>query len=201
MFINVSTYFLIHVYCFWLGPNGKTLTASSKVHCQTVSIFPKKKDFKLLDSIESYWNTLTIAATILMGEELYRLFHPFFGCIMKYCLNKNYYLPNLSDLPLSSLSKLSESAPFLTKSKLSDPLLSSQSQKFLIRSGSEAFEFVSLFFFLIFLKSLNLIYLLTLSSNQPMRFPWMTSTFGWALRNDKTKHRSSFFLMCVYVKV
>lgn len=194
MLINISTYFLIHVYCFWLGPNGKTLTASSKVHCQTVSIFPKKKDFKLLDSIESYWNTLTIAATILEGRGVIQAIPSVFW--MHNEILFKYYLPNLSDLPLSSLSKLSESAPFLTKSKLSDPPLSSQSQKFLIRSGSEAFEFVSLFFFSIFLKSF-LIYLLTPSSNQPMHFLWMTSTFGWALRNDKTKHRSSFFLVCL----
>lgn len=127
MLINISTYFLIHVYCFWLGPNGKTLTTSSKVHCQTVSIFfPKKKDFKLLDSIESYWKSLTITAAILERRGFIQTVPAIpsvFGCLMKYCLNKHYYLPNLSHLLLSSLSKLS------------DPLLSLQSQSCLIRSS------------------------------------------------------------------
>lgn len=153
MLINISTYFLIHVYCFWLGPNGKTLTASSKVHCQTVSIFPKKKDFKSLDSTESYWNSLTIAATILERRGFIQDIPSGFFWMHNEILFKLELLSSYSvwSAPLLTV-KIVWSAPFLTKLKLSDPLLSSQSQKFLIRSGSEAFEFVSLFFLFDFLK-------------------------------------------------
>lgn len=120
------TFQLIFLYMYivsGLVPTVKLLQCHQK-YIVTCSIFPKKKDFKLLDSTESYWNSLTIAATI---QERRGFIQPipsgFFGCIMKYCLNKHYYLPKLSHLLLSSLSKLS------------DPLLSSQSQSCLIRSS------------------------------------------------------------------
>lgn len=107
-----------------LVPTVKLLQRHQKCIVRLFLFFPKKKDFKLLDSIESYWKSLTITAAILERRGFIQTVPAIpsvFGCLMKYCLNKHYYLPNLSHLLLSSLSKLS------------DPLLSSQSQSCLIR--------------------------------------------------------------------
>lgn len=104
-----------------LVPTVKLLQRHQKCIVRLFLFFPKKKDFKLLDSIESYWKSLTIAATILERRGFIQAIQSVFW--MHNEILFKYYLPNLSDLPLSSLSKLS------------DPLLSLQSQSCLIRSS------------------------------------------------------------------
>lgn len=149
------TFQLIFLYMYivsGLVPTVKLLQRHKKCIVR-LSIFPKKKDFKSLDSTESYWNSLTIAATILERRGFIQDIPSGFFWMHNEILFKLELLSSYSvwSAPLLTV-KIVWSAPFLTKLKLSDPLLSSQSQKFLIRSGSEAFEFVSLFFLFDFLK-------------------------------------------------